>query len=101
MTTRPVSAMPAATQDVSLVVAAAVPAATVLDALVEGSGALLEAAELVNDYRGAGLPDDAKSLTFALRFRADDRTLTAADATEAKQAGVALAAARTGARLRE
>ncbi len=35
-----------------------------------------------------GVPEGAKSLTFALRFRAADRTLTAAEATEAKLAGV-------------
>jgi len=97
----PISSMPAATQDLSLVVAAAVPADDVLRAVVEGAGGLLEHALLVDDYRGAGLPDGAKSLTFALRFRAPDRTLTAADATAAKQAGVALAAERHGAGLRE
>ena len=86
------SGYPAATQDVSLVVGADVPAAEVRAALVEGAGELLESLRLVDDYRGAGVPEGAKSLTFALRFRADDRTLTAAEATEAKLAGVAVAA---------
>jgi phenylalanyl-tRNA synthetase beta chain len=95
------SGYPAATQDVSLVVAADVPAQAVRAALVEGAGALLESSRLVDDYRGAGLPDGTKSLTFALRFRADDRTLTAAEATEAKLAGVAVAAERFGATIRE
>ncbi|MDQ1514048.1 MAG: phenylalanyl-tRNA synthetase beta chain, partial [Microbacteriaceae bacterium] len=98
---RPISPMPAATQDLSLVVGVEVAAADVLGAVREGSGALLEAIALVDDYRGAGLPERTKSLTFALRFRAEDRTLTAAEATAAKEAGVALAAERTGARLRE
>jgi phenylalanyl-tRNA synthetase beta chain len=101
VTVRPISPMPAATQDLSLVVAEEVPAAAVLEAVREGCGPLLEAVALVDDYRGAGLPAGAKSLTFALRFRAEDRTLTAAEATAAKEAGVALAAARTGASLRE
>jgi phenylalanyl-tRNA synthetase beta chain len=78
-----------------------VAAADVLGAVVEGAGDLLEAAVLVDDYRGPGLPEGTKSLTFALRFRAPDRTLTAAEATAAKDAGVALAAARYGAGLRE
>jgi phenylalanyl-tRNA synthetase beta chain len=95
------SGYPAATQDVSLVVGDDVPAAEVRAALVDGAGALLESLRLVDDYRGAGVPDGAKSLTFALRFRAPDRTLTAAEATEAKLAGVAAAAARYGATLRE
>jgi phenylalanyl-tRNA synthetase beta chain len=97
----PISAMPAATQDVSLVVAQEVPAGDVRDAVAAGAGALLEAIDLVDDYRGGGLPLGAKSLTFALRFRAPDRTLTAAEATAAKAAGVPVATERTGARLRE
>lgn len=95
------SGYPAATQDVSLVVDAAVPAAALRTALHDGAGVLLESVRLVDDYRGAGLPDGAKSLTFALRFRADDRTLTAAEATEAKLAGVAVASDRYGAAIRE
>ncbi|NLP83618.1 phenylalanine--tRNA ligase subunit beta [Microbacterium sp. CFH 90308] len=95
------SGFPAATQDVSLVVPADVPALDVRAALLEGAGELLESLRLVDDYRGQGVPEGAKSLTFALRFRAPDRTLTAAEATEAKLAGVAAAADRFGATLRE
>ncbi|MGF6823328.1 phenylalanyl-tRNA synthetase beta chain [Microbacterium sp. ZKA21] len=95
------STFPAATQDVSLVVPAALAAGDLREALVEGAGELLESLRLVDDYRGDGLPDGAKSLTFALRFRAPDRTLTAAEATEAKLAGVAVATERFGATLRE
>ena len=95
------STFPAATQDVSLTLPAAVPAADVRAALAEGAGALLESVRLVDDYRGEGVPAGSKSLTFALRFRADDRTLTAAEATEAKLAGVDVAAQRFGAALRD
>ncbi|MEZ3159770.1 phenylalanine--tRNA ligase subunit beta [Microbacterium sp. BWT-B31] len=95
------SGFPAATQDVSVVVGDDVPAAYVRQALVEGAGELLESLRLVDDYRGTGLADGTKSLTFALRFRAADRTLTAAEATDAKLAGVAAASARFGAVLRE
>ncbi|MBI5162057.1 MAG: phenylalanine--tRNA ligase subunit beta, partial [Micrococcales bacterium] len=97
----PVGTHPAATQDVSLVVPVSVPASEVRAAVVEGAGPLLEEARLVDDYRGSGVPEGMRSLTFALRFRAPDRTLTAADATAAKLNGVALAAERTGAALRE
>jgi phenylalanyl-tRNA synthetase beta chain len=97
----PVPAMTAATQDVSLVVKTSVPAADVQHALLEGAGELLEHARLVDIYRGEGLPEGTHSLTFALRFRAPDRTLTQAEATEAKQAGVALAAERFGAAIRD
>lgn len=97
----PLGTLPAATQDLSLVVPAGVPAGDVLAAVREGSGELLEHVGLVDDYRGAGVPDGSKSLTFALRFRALDRTLTAAEASEAKLAGAALAGERFGATIRE
>ncbi|MDT3315213.1 phenylalanine--tRNA ligase subunit beta [Microbacterium sp. KSW4-11] len=92
---------PAATQDVSLVVPADVAAGDVRAALVDGAGQLLEDLRLVDDYRGAGVADGSKSLTFALRFRADDRTLTASEATDAKLAGVAVAAERFEATIRD
>ncbi|MEY4067402.1 MAG: hypothetical protein RIQ44_614, partial [Actinomycetota bacterium] len=91
---------PAATQDVSLVVAADIPAASLSQAIVEGAGPLLEHIQLTDDYRGQGIPDGHKSLTFALRFRATDRTLTQAEASESKAAGVALANQRHGATIR-
>jgi phenylalanyl-tRNA synthetase beta chain len=98
---RPIVSMPAATQDLSLVVAEGIPAGEVLAAVIEGAGALLEDAALTDDYRGKGVEAGSKSLTFALRFRAPDRTLTAAEASEAKNGAVALAASRFGATLRE
>jgi phenylalanyl-tRNA synthetase beta chain len=101
VTPRPIVSFPAATQDLSLVVPAATPAGDVLAGVVEGAGALLEHAQLVDDYRGTGIEPGSKSLTFALRFRAADRTLTAAEATEAKTGAVAVAAERFGATLRE
>ncbi len=101
VTATPIASLPAATQDVSLVVPVEVRAGELLALLLEGGGELLEHAALVDDYRGAGIPEGSKSLTYALRFRAPDRTLTAAEATAAKHAAVALAAARYGAVARE
>ena len=75
-----------------------IPAGEVLAAVVEGAGELLEHARLVDDYRGTGVPEGSKSLTLALRFRAADRTLTAAEATEAKLAGAAARRRRVSAR---
>jgi phenylalanyl-tRNA synthetase beta chain len=98
---RVIAGFPAATQDLSLVVPSAASAGEVLAAVQQGAGALLEDIRLVDDYRGAGLPEGSKSLTFALRFRAEDRTLTAAEASDAKLAGAAVAAARFGATIRE
>lgn len=101
VSSHPISTYPAATQDLSLVVAEDVPAGVVLGAVLRGAGPLLEHAELVDDYRGDGVDSGMKSLTFALRFRAEDATLTAAEASDAKMAGVAAAADLVGATLRE
>ncbi|QOD92830.1 phenylalanine--tRNA ligase subunit beta [Chryseoglobus sp. 28M-23] len=95
-----IAGYPAATQDLSVVVPLETPAGAVRSAIVEGAGALLEEAVLVDDYRGEGLEPGTKSITFSLRFRATDRTLTAAEATEAKTAGLAVATERFGAQLR-
>ncbi len=89
--------LPAATQDVALVVDAATPAATVQEALREGAGPLLEDVHLFDVYTGTQVGEGRKSLAFALRFRAPDRTLTAEEASAARDAAVALAAERTGA----
>ncbi|GAB2551075.1 phenylalanine--tRNA ligase subunit beta [Leucobacter ruminantium] len=99
--TFPLSSYPAATQDLTLVVAADVPAGDVLAVVVAGAGELLEDARIVDDYRGAGVEEGEKALTFALRFRAGDRTLKAEEASEAKLAGVAAAETAFGARLRD
>jgi phenylalanyl-tRNA synthetase beta chain len=92
---------PLATQDVALVVDAAVPAAEVEAALAAGAPAdLLEDVRLFDVYTGAQLGEDRKSLAYTLRFRAADRTLTAAETTAARDAAVAEAERRVGAVLR-
>jgi phenylalanyl-tRNA synthetase beta chain len=94
------SAYPLATQDIALVVAEEVPAADVAAALTAGAGPLLEDVRLFDVYTGAQLGAGTKSLAYTLRLRAPDRTLTAAEATAARDAAVAEAARRTGAVLR-
>ena len=94
------SGYPLATQDVALVVAEEVPAAEVVAALEAGAGELLEDVRLFDVYTGAQLGPGRKSLACTLRLRAPDRTLTAAEATAAREAAVAEAGRRTGAVLR-
>lgn len=94
---RHISTFPVATQDVALVVPADVPADDVLAALREGAGELLEDVALFDVYAGKGIEDGKKSLAFGLRFRAADRTLTADEASAARETAVALAAERFGA----
>ncbi|PZT74179.1 MULTISPECIES: phenylalanine--tRNA ligase subunit beta [unclassified Streptomyces] len=95
-----ISAFPVATQDVALVVGRDVPAADVERALREGAGELLESLRLFDVFTGEQIGEGSKSLAYALRFRAADRTLTVDEASAARDAAVALAAERTGAVLR-
>jgi phenylalanyl-tRNA synthetase beta chain len=97
---KPLGTLPAATQDLSLVVSTNVPAAEVMEAVAQGAGELLEEISLTDDYRGANIPEGSKSLTFALRFRALDRTLTQAEATEARDKGVEVAREKFQAEIR-
>ncbi|WP_055596202.1 phenylalanine--tRNA ligase subunit beta [Streptomyces hirsutus] len=96
-----ISTFPVATQDVALVVDGSVPAADVEAALREGAGELLESIRLFDVYENAEqLGEGRKSLAYALRFRAPDRTLTVDEASAARESAVALAGERTGATLR-
>ena len=95
-----VSTFPMATQDVALVVDASVPAAEVEAALRAGAGELLESLRLFDVFTGEQLGEGRKSLAYALRFRAQDRTLTADEVSAARDAAVNAAAERTGAVLR-
>ncbi|MEV8527754.1 phenylalanine--tRNA ligase subunit beta [Streptomyces sp. NPDC052000] len=95
-----ISTFPVATQDVALVVDAGVPAAAVENSLRIGAGELLESIRLFDVYSGEQVGEGKKSLAYALRFRAADRTLTVEEASAARDAAVALAAEDTGAVLR-
>jgi phenylalanyl-tRNA synthetase beta chain len=92
-----VSAFPAVFQDVSLIVGEDVAAQTVVDAVRDGAGELLEDVRLFDVYTGPQIGDGRKSVTLALRFRAADRTLTEDEASAARDAAVKTAADRVGA----
>jgi phenylalanyl-tRNA synthetase beta chain len=94
-----VSTFPVAKEDVALVVDADLAAESVRVALREGGGDLLESVRLFDVYSGPQVPDGKKSLAFALRMRADDRTLTDEDIAAVRDGALA-AAGELGATLR-
>ncbi len=91
------SSFPVAKEDVALVVADEIPAAAVEAALRDGAGELLESVRLFDVYTGSQIDEGQKSLAFALRFRAPDRTLTEAETSAARDAAVARATVLVGA----
>jgi len=94
------STYPVAKEDVALAVEASVPAADVEAALRAGAGPLLESLRLFDVYTGEQVGAGRKSLAYALRFRAPDRTLTLEEVSAAREAAVAEAGRRVGAVLR-
>ncbi len=93
-----VGTMPAALQDVALIVDSTVSAKSVEAALREGAGELLESITLFDRYDKIG--DGKISLAFTLTFRAPDRTLTGDEVSAMREAATAVASAKCGAVLR-
>ncbi len=91
------STYPLAKEDVALLVADDVTVADVEAALREGAGPLLESIRLFDVYTGEQVAAGHRSLAFALRFRAPDRTLTEEETGAARDAAVAVAGDRCGA----
>jgi phenylalanyl-tRNA synthetase beta chain len=93
-----VGVMPAAVQDVALIVDSSVTALQVQQALKDGAGDLLESISLFDRYDKVG--DGKVSLAFTLTFRAEDRTLTGEEVSAMREAATNLAAKRCGAVVR-
>ncbi len=96
-----ISPFPPVLLDLALVVPDDVTAAELFAAVREGAGELLESIRLFDVFADAErLGAGRKSVAFALRLRAPDRTLTGDEAAAARDAAVARAAQLYGARLR-
>jgi phenylalanyl-tRNA synthetase beta chain len=96
---RPVfSSFPVAKEDLAFVVDASVTAESVRTA-VAGASDLIETVRLFDVYTGDQVGEGSRSLAFALRLRAPDRTLTEDDIRGAREAAIA-AAGELGATLR-
>lgn len=96
----PVSAFPAAKEDLAFVVDGDVPAEEVRTAIVAGAGPLLEDVTLFDVFTGEQVGAGKKSLAYSLRLRAADRTLSAEDVRAVRDGVVTATAERVGAVLR-
>ena len=96
---RPLSRYPAANRDLALLAPAEVPAARIRQ-LIERVR-LVERAELFDVYQGDNVPAGMRSLAFRIRFRAADRTLTAAEVNRAVNGLTRVLQREAGATVRE
>ncbi len=78
----PLPRFPAISRDIAVVCDIAVTVAALTDCIRRGGGALLREVTLFDIYTGAQVPEGKKSAAFSLRLRADNATLTDADADE-------------------
>jgi len=97
---RPVSKYPSSDVDLAFEVPDKVAAAKVEGSIRKGGGKLLVDLNLFDVYRGDGLPEGVRSLTFSLRFQAPDHTLTDAEVASARQGCIDMVAKQQGASLR-
>lgn len=97
---RPVSRFPSSDVDLAFLVPDEVPADAVASTLQEAAGALVETLRLFDVYRGPGIAAGERSLAFAVRLQAADRTLTDAEVAEVRTRAIEAVEDRHGARLR-
>src|SRR5690606_34249714 len=96
---RPVSRYPSSDVDLSFALDEAVPAAALTSALLGTAAPEVVDVRLVDTYRGAGLAEGQRSLTYRVRLQAGDRTLTDAELADLRSRLIE-AGSSTGATLR-
>ncbi len=95
------SRFPAVRRDLAVVLADAVPARDVLDALQSVAGNQVTEIELFDVYRGAGLPEGQKSLAFRIVIQDTARTLTDGEIDSVTAAMTKILSERFDAQLRK
>src|SRR6266699_750314 len=79
---QPLPSQPSVVRDISLVLPGSVTAGAVEAVLRREGSRLLERLDVLDEYRGAGLPAGTRGVTWRCTFRAADRTLTEREAVE-------------------
>src|SRR5438876_5184501 len=79
---QPLPSQPPVVRDISLVLPGSVTAGAVEAVLRREGGRLLERLDVLDEYRGAGLPAGTRGVTWRCTFRAPDKTLTEREAVE-------------------
>ncbi|MFN0061237.1 MAG: phenylalanine--tRNA ligase subunit beta [Myxococcaceae bacterium] len=96
----PLPRHPAVLRDLAVVVSREVPSEAVGHTIREVGGEWVEDVRLFDQYTGAQIPEGRKNLAFAIRYRAQDKTLQDVEVNVAHQRIVDAVHARFGAALR-
>lgn len=100
LTAPALSPYPSSDIDLAFSLAEEVPAAELQAVLRRAAGPWCEWVRLIDVYRGLGLPPEARSLAYRLRFVAPEHTLTDAEVGELRAVCIAAAEQELGAILR-
>lgn len=73
---KPLPKFPAAERDIAVLVDKTTAVGDLHATIAKASGALLDSVKLFDVYEGDRIPEDKKSVAFAISFRAPDRSLT-------------------------
>lgn len=94
---QPLPRFPQVVRDLSILVDAGLPAATVRGTILSAAPPALVRVVEFDRYQGRGIPEQKVSLSYRLTFRSPERTLTDAEVDAAMEAVVAALAAAHGA----
>ena len=97
---RPISSFPPVNLDLAFVASDEVSAAAIATTINDAAGDLLESCTLFDEFRSDAFGGGVRSLAFALRFRALDRTLTDDEVAPLRRAAIDAVVATHGAALR-
>ncbi len=100
MVYRPLPTQPASVQDLSLVLPGGVAAEQVESVLRRGAGELLERVQVIDEYRGPGLPAGTRGITCRCTFRDPSRTLRETEVEAAIKGALAALEGDLGVRRR-
>ncbi len=96
----PLPRFPQINRDLAVVCDAALPASALTDAVWQSASKMLTGCAVFDVYTGAPIPSGQKSVALSLTFRADDRTLTDAEADASVAKALKALEAQCGAVLR-
>lgn len=97
---RPISNYPAVIEDLAFVVEEEVTVRRLTEIIRVAGGFLLVALDLFDIYRGAGLPEGAKSLAFRLTYQSPDRSLNEREVAALRKRIIEAVQRETGGKLR-
>ncbi len=97
----PIPKFPGAYRDISVLVDRSVPSKAVQDLIAQTSAPLLESVDLYDHFEGKKIAEGKKSLTFALRFQSQEKTLTDDEVNPVFEKIVQALSEKLGASLRQ